>query len=157
MRINEYLEKYAKKYDLDYGHEFQKILDGRPDTTKAAKIWAWIAKGEADVAETLVWAQHVAKQIDANVIHSDVRDHAPAALKAIGFYGPADDDRRAKDYMQIISEFACIDKEGNELPGVRYTGSQWVRALKLQGFFDGVKEKTAINKVNKWRKELGIE
>ena len=167
MNITEYLGQCAKSpHDPDFGpwwgdRQLSEMLGTRLDcpldTTDAAKLWASIANGEADVVETLLWVQYIAQRINANVIEAGERDKAPAALKAIGFYGRADVYREARESMLVLSQMSPIDDQGNQVPNPRRSGSAWVRLLKGSGYLAGIDDKTAVNKANEWRKELGID
>lgn len=137
--------------------ELASLLDGKPDTTAAAELWAAIADGSASVEVALAWAQHVAREIEKNVVNGADRDAAPAALRAIGFYGRVDKYRTAKDYLATVASFDVLDEAGNPLPPERLPASQWLRLVRRAGHLVGVPDKTAINQINTWRKELGIE
>ncbi len=163
MNIDKYFEEEALRDPSsgDYGPVFEKLIDrrnvdGRPlDTTEATKIWVSIANGKTDVGQALLWVQLIAKRIVNTVVVHSERDAGPAALKAIGFYGRSDPHRDAKRYMSDISTFD-YDDEGNSSSMRRITGKQWVGNLRKQGYLSDVKDKTAVNLVDIWRKELGI-
>jgi hypothetical protein len=160
MKIRVYLKQVAERQPtaFEWGPEFEAALH-KMDTTIAKQMWLDIASGEADVVETLAWVQRVAKQIRDTVIKKSAsdRDAAPAALKAIGFYGRSDTHRRAKEHMQMLSSFDGLDGNGNPVRQRPLTGKQWISILRRAGFLKGEKDKTATNLVNKWRKELGID
>ncbi len=157
MHINEYLKRAAEQWDGPHDPEFEALLDGKTDSTAAGRFWAAVADGSASVEDTLAWAQKVARRVVADVVNGSDRDVAPAALKAIGFYGRIDKYRTARDYMSLIAEFAVLDEQGNPLPVERLPATQWLRLLRRAGHMKDLEEKTAINKINAWRKELGIE
>jgi len=160
MNIKGYIKQaHQRDPDIgDFGPEFERLLEGRSGTTEDAKqIWAAIADGEAHVVETLLWAQSVAKRINRDVIHKTERDAAPAALKAIGFYGVSEPYRSAKECLTSVADFDVLDDDGNWVRPKRGTAKQWLRFLRSQGHFSSTKDKTAINKINAWRKELGID
>lgn len=155
MRIDHYLETTAD--GEQYDRELARLLDGKADTTTAARLWAAIADGSASVEDTLAWAQHVARKITANVINSGERDAAPAALRAIGFRGRVDAYRAAREYLDIVAAFDVMDEHGVPLPLVRQPASAWLKLLRRAGYLLDIEDKTAINKINAWRKDLGIE
>ena len=160
MNIKDYI-KQAHKRDPDigdFGPNFERLLEGRCGTTEDAKqIWAAIADGTAHVVETLLWAQCVAERINQDVIRGTKRDKAPDALKAIGFYGVSEPYRRAKECMISVADFNVLDSNGNEVRPKRGTAEQWLKFLRSQGHFCRTKKKTAINMINTWRKDLGID
>ena len=162
MNINKYLASRYESHEseFDYGPEFQRLLDatsGVPsDTTAAARLWERIARGEEGVVETLLWAQHVAKAITKSVINSQERDAAPAALKAIGFYGRVDPYRDAKWELEIWLEFDSIDERGNPIPKKRPTAAECLRYLNMGGHMLGIPEKTALNRISEWLREFGL-
>lgn len=155
MRIDHYLKQRA---DADFSDpELLRLLDGKRDTTTAARLWASIADGSASVDDTLAWAQHVAQAITGNVVNGAERDAAPAALRAIGFYGRVDAYRSAREYLDIVASFDVMDEQGVPLPPARQPASAWLKLLRSAGHLVDLEDKTAINKINTWRKELGIE
>lgn len=159
MGINAWLEKHKDDDDF-WDLETVKLLEGRTDITAASNLWKKIARGDAGVAETLMWVKIVAKRITADLIETRGQpssDRERAALRAIGFYGPIDDFRDAKEFMKVFAMFHPLDENGEEMPNVRLTGKQWVKILKGAGYFAGINEGTAINRVNEWRSEFGIE
>ncbi|MGA9665833.1 MAG: hypothetical protein WBQ69_05210 [Gallionella sp.] len=150
----------ANNRDAQIDRERNDLLAGKPDTTAAEKLWAEIAAGDASVSDTLMWAQHVAKQIKANVIDargqsSTVRERG--ALHALGVSGRADVYRDARHYMETFASFELLDDTGRAVPIQYLTGEQWVGLLKAEGYLRDVQHKTALNRVNEWRKEFGIE
>ncbi len=165
MNINTWLESKDKEpWDPEFGpdlpdFDLSDMLDGKINSTSAAKIWTKIASGEADVLDTLLWVQHVAGMITKNVMHArgTSSERERAALRAIGFYGPVDVYREAKEWMQLISDFGPIDEHGEPQPKFRITGNEWVTRLRRSGHLAGVDDKTALNRVLEWRKEFGIE
>jgi hypothetical protein len=157
MRINEYLNRADEQGDGPHDPKLEALLGGKPDSTAAGRFWAAVADGSALVDDTLAWAQQVARRVVADVVNGPDRDAAPAALKAIGFYGRIDKHRTARDYLALIAEFDVLDEQGNPLPPERLPASQWLRLLRRAGHLAGVPDKTAINQINTWRKELGIE
>lgn len=154
MRIDHYLQQGGA--DLD-DLELHRLLDGRRDTTTAARVWASIADGSASVENALAWAQHVAREIAANVVNGAERDAAPAALKAIGFFGRPDPYRAAREYLDIVASFDVMDDHGAPVQLSRQPASAWLKLLRNAGHLLDLEDKTAINKINAWRKELGIE
>ena len=157
MKISEYLKTLSKSGESECDLEFQRLWEGRSDTTIASRIWKEIAAGSASVVDTLVWSMHVANQIKNNVIDGSERDAAPAALKAIGFYGQVDQYRSAREFMEIAGTFDFLDEQGNALPRRRLTASQWLVLLRKSGHLSGLNDKSAPNRINEWRKDLGIE
>lgn len=157
MHINEYLKRAAEQGDGPHDPELESLLDGKLDSTAAGRFWAAVADGSASVDDTLVWAQKVARRVVADVVNGSDGDAAPAALKAIGFYGRIDKHRSARDYLELITEFDVLDEQGNPLPVERLPAPQWLRLLHDAGHMTDLETKTAINKINAWRKELGIE
>lgn len=159
MGINTWLEKH--KDDDDWvDKDVANLLSGRTDSQAAAKLWKAIARGEAGIVETLMWAKVVAKRITGDLIEADHQkssDRERAALLAIGFYGRVDDYREAKEYMSIISSFHPLGEGGEELPNARLTGKQWLKCMRAAGHFEETDDKTAVNRINEWRTELGIE
>jgi hypothetical protein len=159
MNINKYLASRPES-DFDYGPEFQRLLDatsGVPsDTTAAARLWERIACGEEGVVETLLWAQHVANAITKSVVNSRERDAAPAALKAIGFYGRVDPYRDAKWELFLLLSFDELDEHGNPIPRKRPAAAECLRVLKKGGYMLGIPEKTALNRISEWLRELGL-
>jgi hypothetical protein len=114
MSINAWMAKH-KDDDNFVDRETGEILSGRPNSTVAAKLWMAIARGEAGVAETLMWAQTVAKRIKADLIDESGQassDRERAALRAIGFFGRVDAYREAKEYMSLISMFSPLGVGG---------------------------------------------
>lgn len=157
MKISEYLRELSTIDEPVGDLEFQCLLDGKLDTTTAARVWTEIADGSASVGNTLLWAVHVANQIKDSVINGSERDAAPAALKAIGFYGQVDPYRPARESMEIVAAFDFLDEQGNALPSRRLPASEWLRMLRKAGYLDGINDKSALNRINEWRKDLGIE
>jgi len=160
MNIKGYITEARRKVpDIDdFGPRFERLLEGRCGTTEDAKqIWESIANGEAHVVEALLWAQCVAKRIRQVVINKTERDPAAAALKAIGFYGVPDPYRDARECMISVADFDVLDDGGNWVRPKRSTAEQWLKFLRSQGHFTSVKNKTAINKINEWRKEFSID
>jgi hypothetical protein len=157
MRIDQYRELEAPDGAEHTDPELLRVLDGRPDTTTAARLWASIADGSASVDDTLAWAQHVAQAITANVVNGAERDAAPAALRAIGFYGRVDAYRSAREYLDIVASFDVMDERGAPVRLARQPASAWLKLLRSAGHLLDLEDKTAINKINTWRKELGIE
>jgi hypothetical protein len=163
MSINTYIKEEARRFPKgfgDYGPEFERLLRGRGGTTgDAMEIWREIATGDADVVQTLIWVQRVAERICKDVVGKSERgrDAAPAALKAIGFRGPPERERRAKECMRTISDFDVLDDSGNWVRQKRLTGNQWLKFLRSQGHLEKMKDKNAINKINQWRKDFGID
>ncbi|MDM7942454.1 MAG: hypothetical protein QUV35_07480 [Hydrogenophaga sp.] len=153
MTINDYL---ARLRDPEIDPDFEALLD-RPDTTRATALWASIAAGEASVEDTLRWAQHVAVKIEQTVINKAERDAAPGALKAIGFYGRPDPYRAARDYMALVGSFPVASEDGQCRQAPRLTAEQWLEKLQAAGHLVGIPRKTAVNRINEWRQELGIE
>jgi hypothetical protein len=154
MRIDEFMRAN------DIGHddlELEALLGGKTNTTAAARMWASIADGSASVWDALAWVQHVARKIDKNVVNGSDRDAAPAALRAIGYYGRVDKYRTARDYLVTVASFDSIDEAGNNLVPERLSALKWLRLLRSAGHLLDVNDKTAINHINAWRKELGIE
>lgn len=154
MRIDQFIREAASEH---HDAELQRLLDGKPDTTTAANLWASIADGSASVADTLAWAQHVAREIAANVVNGTERDAAPAALRAIGFYGRVDAYRAAREYLDLVASFPVVDERGVQVQLARQPASAWLRLLRSAGHLLDLEDKTAINKINTWRKELGVE
>lgn len=155
MRIDKYIQQ-AADYEFD-DLELQKLLDGKTDSTKAARVWSSIAEGSAPVEIALLWMQHVAREVIANVVDNDERDAAPAALRAIGFYGRLDAYRNARDYFATVASFNVIDEQSNPVVLGRQPASVWLKLLRSAGHLKDIDDKTAINKINTWRKELEIE
>ncbi|MDH4466149.1 MAG: hypothetical protein QE290_19145 [Acidovorax sp.] len=157
MRIDHYLQSLPPDTGEHSDPELLRVLDGRPDTTTAARVWAAIADGSASVEDTLAWAQHVAREIQANVIDGAERDAAPAALRAIGFYGRVDVYRSAREYLETVATFEVLDEHGVPVRLARQPASAWLKLLRSAGHLLDVTDKTAHNQINAWRKELGIE
>lgn len=157
MRIDHYLQTLPLDAAEHSDPELLRVLDGRPDTTTAARVWSSIADGSASVEDTLAWAQHVARDIQTNVVIGAERDAAPAALKAIGFYGRVDVYRAAREYLDTVAAFDVLDEQGVPVQFARQPASAWLKLLRSAGHLLDVAEKTAINQINNWRKELGIE
>lgn len=157
MRIDHYLQGLPPESAEHGDLELLRVLDGRPDTTTAARVWAAIADGTASVEDTLAWAQHVAREIQANVIDGAERDAAPAALRAIGFYGRVDVYRSAREYLDTVATFEVLDEHGAPVRLARQPASAWLKLLRSAGHLLDLEDKTAINKINAWRKDLGIE
>lgn len=159
MDINTWFERH--KDDEYVGDaETARILEEKTDSTAAAQLWSAIAAGKAEVADTLMWAKKVAARITAELIEtrgqqSSYRERA--ALRAIGFNGPVDDYREAKEYMRLISQFHPLDERGEEMPNEHLTAKQWHAVLRGAGHLARIDDKTAQNKINEWRKELNIE
>ncbi len=154
MTIKKYLEEWGIS-DGEYSYDFQRALDG--DTTQAAQIWAQIEEGTASVAETLLWAQRVAHRVNTTVVTSTqivANRRAEAALKAIGFYGQIDDYYYARNFMEDWSAFKSLDEIG---PSPRVSAKTWLQLLKKEGYLLDATEKSAINRINEWRKELNID
>ena len=165
MTINKYLASRYESHEIefDYGPEFQRLLNatsGVPsDTTAAARLWERIARGEEGVVETLLWAMHVAEAITKSVINSRERDAAPAALKAIGFYGRKDTYRDAKEMLFswfVLCAIDSIDEHGNSTPPKRPTAAECLRILNMHGHMLGIPEKTALNRISEWLREFGL-
>jgi hypothetical protein len=154
MRIDEYLEE-PDAYEAD--KNLERLVNGHKNSTIAAELWSAIAEGSADVGETLIWVQHVAEEISKHVINGNDRDAAPAALKAIGFWGRIDNDHAARELMEMLSAFDEIDDKGHHVPRARWTATKWLACLRSHGHLQVIPEKTALNKINNWRKDLGIE
>lgn len=154
MRLDQYIQQLGEGTP---DQELQRVLDGKPDTTTAARMWASIADGSASVGDTLEWAQHVARQITANVVNGAERDAAPAALKAVGFYGRVDAYRAAREYLSIVASFPVLDEQGATVQLARQPASAWLKLLRSAGHLVDIDDKTAINKIGIWRNELGIE
>lgn len=157
MRIDHYLQNLPPDTGEHGDPELLRVLDGRPDTTTAARVWASIADGSASVEDTLAWAQHVAREVRANVVNGAERDAAPAALRAIGFYGRVDVYRAAREYLATVSSFPVVDERGVQVQLAQQPASAWLKLLRRAGHLLDVADKTAINQILTWRKELGIE
>lgn len=157
MRIDQYLQSVPPESVEHCDPELLRLLDGRPDTTTATRLWAAIAGGSASVDDTLAWAQHVACEIQANVVNGAERDAAPAALRAIGFYGRVDMYRAAREYLETVASFEVLGEHGAPVQLARQPASAWLKLLRSAGHLHDVADKTAINQINAWRKELGIE
>lgn len=157
MRIDHYLQNLPPNIGEHSDPELQRVLDGRPDSTTAARVWVSIADGSASVEDTLTWAQHVACEIQSNVVNGAERDAAPAALRAIGFYGRVDVYRSAREYLDTVATFEVLDEHGVPVRLARQPASAWLKLLRSAGHLLDVTDKTAINQINTWRKELGIE
>lgn len=157
MRINHYLQSLLPDTAEHSDPLLLRVLDGRPDTTTAARVWASIDDGSASVEDTLAWAQHVAREIQANVVNGAERDAAPAALRAIGFYGRVDAYRDAREYLETVASFDVLDEHGVPVRLTRQPASAWLKLLRSAGHLLDVADKTAINQINAWRKELDIE
>lgn len=149
MRIDQYLQEVPP---APYDPELQRLLDGKADTTTAATLWASIADGSAAVEDTLAWAQHVAREIATNVVKGAERDAAPAALRAIGFYGRVDAYRSAREYLVTVASFPVLDEQGAPVQLARQPASAWLKLLRNAGHLLDLEDKTAINKINTWRK-----
>lgn len=147
MRIDEYLKK-PHAYEADY--DLERLVKGHKNSRIAADLWSAIAEGSADVGETLIWVQHVAEEIGKNVINGKDRDAAPAALKAIGFWGRIDSDHATREMMKILMAFEDDDK----LPLAKWPAPKWLLCLRSHGYLREVRDKTAENKINNWLKEL---
>lgn len=154
MRIDEYLKQH---HDYESDNDLERLVKGHKNSTIAAEFWSTIADGSADVSETLIWVQQVAKEINEHVINGKDRDASPAALKAIGFWGRIDRDHATRELMKILAAFDEIDDKGHPLPRARWTATRWLECLHSHGLLQEVSEKTALNKINNWRKDLGIE
>ncbi|MEI7970727.1 MAG: hypothetical protein WCJ69_17250 [Betaproteobacteria bacterium] len=156
MNINAYIQQVSDESDW-MDKDLCALLDGKIDTTLAAEMWASIASGEADVLTTLLWVQHVANQIQKTVVKGDARDAAPAALKAIGFFGGIERYRAAREYMALVREFCVISEDSEAIPLKQLTCTEWVRTLRAHGHLIGVNDKTAANRVSEWLKEFDEE
>lgn len=156
MKIEDFLQKTSSIDEPMCDPEFQRLLDGKLDTTAATQIWTEIADGSASVESALLWVMHVAKQIKANVINGAERDAAPAALRAIGFYGQSDPYRAARKHMDVIASFDAFDEQGQPISPRRMAANEWLKHLRQAGYLTEVSEKSALNRINEWRKELGI-
>jgi hypothetical protein len=154
MRIDEYLKQHQ---DYESDNDLERLVKGHKNSTIAAALWSTVADGSADVVEALIWVQHVAKEINKDVIHGKDRDMAPAALKAIGFWGRIDRDHAARELMEILAAIDEIDDKGHPLPRARWTATRWLECLHSHGHLHEIPEKTALNKINNWRKDLDIE
>jgi hypothetical protein len=154
MRIDEYFKQH---HDDDSDKDLERLVKGHKNSTIAAELWSTIADGSADVGETLIWVQHVANEINEHVVNGKDRDAAPAALKAIGFWGRIDHDHATRELMEILAAFDEIDDKGQPLPRTRWTATRWLERLRSHGHLQEISEKTARNKINNWRKDLGIE
>jgi hypothetical protein len=152
MTIDDYLRTVPVEQDI----ELARLLDGTSDSTAAARLWAQIAQGKAGVGETLLWAQEVARRVVAGVVDGPDKDAAPAALRALGFYGPVDKYRAARQCMETIAAFSVIDEQGDLTEQRRIPASKWLKILRAQRHLLDVDDKTAINHINAWRRELGI-
>lgn len=157
MRIDQYLQSLPPDTAEHSDPELLRVLEGKPDTTTAARVWGAIADGSASVEDTLAWAQHVASEIQANVVNGAERDAAPAALRAIGFRGRVDAYRAAREYLETVAAFDVLDEHGAPIRLARQPGSAWLKLLRSAGHLLDVSDKTAINQILTWRKELGIE
>lgn len=154
MRIDKYL-KNPHAYEAN--KNLERLVKGHKNSTDAAELWSAIADGSADVGETLIWVQHVAKEIGKHVINGEDRDAAPSALKAIGFWGRIDTTNATFELMKMLAAFDEIDEKGSPLPRTRWAATKWLECLRSHGHLKGISEKTARNKINIWRKDLGIE
>ncbi len=156
MRIEQYFQQTLEAQNVS-DPEFESLLSGKIDSTTAARVWLAIADGSASVDQTLRWAQHVARQVDARVIKSKASDAAPAALQAIGFYGPIDRHRAARECLDIIASFPMYGEDHEPLPAKKMPASMWLKLMRKAGHLVDLNDKTALNRINEWRIELGID
>lgn len=152
MNIDAFLAREAKLDPTfgDYGPDFENALHRANATTEAIAVWEMIANGTADVVQTLIWAQCIAKRIKIQVINKSERDAAPGALKALGFFGRRDRHRAAREALLSI---ACFEFEREDGRPLRMTSTDWANWLRDHGYLKGVKSKTAVNLVTEWLRE----
>lgn len=154
MKIKEYLATDENAYKGDL--QIEKLLSAKEKASLSAPLWKSIATGEADVTTTLIWVTNVAKEICNLVIDGSSEEAATSALHAIGLQGRIDKYALARDLMEIFASFDELDKSGNPLPKKRWSAKKWLEFMREHGLLKDVKDKTAINKLNSIRNELGI-
>jgi len=160
MDINTWFEWHRDDEDYIGSPELEELYSGGLNSASAAELWAEIANGDADIADALMWVQTVAKRVTALVVEasgSPSSERERAALRAIGFSGPMDVYSHAKQWMKLHSTLGVLSDNGEPLPIPRKTTKQWMQELQDRGYLLGVMDKTAINLINMWRKELDIE
>lgn len=155
MRITDYLNQPDA---YEGALELEKLLTSGVNSTLAKPLWESIADGSADVAETLIWVMHVAREIEKHVINVKVAvDAAPAALKAIGFYGRVDPYRDVRNLIETFAAFDEFDQEGKVVEGKKWTAKKWLEFIQSQGLLLESDEKTAINRINEIRNDLNLK
>lgn len=140
MNIENFLKQSAEMGD-EYTLEFAQALQG--DTTRVAEVWRGIASGEMNVACTLMWAQHVAGRIQAEVMDADLSgvERPRAALAAIGFRGPVDKHRAVKEDLITFADF---------FPDA--TNPEILEFLQRRGHLQDMPRNVALTRIAEWRK-----
>jgi len=122
-----------------YGsHELVLAMDGHKGATE--EMWREIATGRANIIETYIWAEWVAKRVVETVFAAKNAERERAALKAIGLADKLASDWRFRQDIRVYDSFSF------DGPGM--TRRQLARYLQSRGHRPGQSEDAVMQAIS---------
>ena len=122
-----------------YGsRELEMAMDGHKGATE--EIWREIATGRANIVETQIWAEWVAKRVVETVFAAQHAERDRAGLQAIGLADKLASDWRFREDIRVYDGF-CGDGPG-------MTRRELARCLQERGHRPGKSESAVMQAIS---------